>query len=266
MLYMNVLFESNSLWQSRWEKKRRVKHTGAWAQCQLPFNNDNTFALLVSHHPHTACDYLHPFEINKTKASQSYCYRLLRGQLQRTLRPVVEGALQKSGDSKKQNKKTFIFLLIRPLYLKIIKKLCSPNITVSNQWRSHCLIYWGFLFCPWGEISRRPVYSWSLEVCSWGSALPGWDHRWWPRGLLDASPNHHPVPDIWLSSSVLKQQCPSYPPQIVWSGEERGVSCPRQLSDSHQYVPWTRTTSTDWAKNILTLIIMAYKQTLTLKQ
>lgn len=168
--------------------------------------------------------------------------------------------------NKTKKQKKFIFLLIRPLYLKIIKKLCSPNITVSNQWRSHCLIYWGFLFCPWGEISRRPVYSWSLEVCSWGSALPGWDHRWWPRGLLDASPNHHPVPDIWLSSSVLKQQCPSYPPQIVWSGEERGVSCPRQLSDSHQYVPWTRTTSTDWAKNILTLIIMAYKQTLTLKQ
>lgn len=85
----------------------------------------------------------------------------------------------------KTKQKKFIFLLIRPLYLKIIKKLCSPNITVSNQWRSHCLIYWGFLFCPWGEISRRPVYSWSLEVCSWSSALPGWDHRWWPRGLLE---------------------------------------------------------------------------------
>lgn len=56
--------------------------------------------------------------------------------------------------NKTKKQKKFIFLLIRPLYLKIIKKLCSPNITVSNQWRSHCLIYWGFLFCPWGEISR----------------------------------------------------------------------------------------------------------------
>lgn len=176
MLYMNVLLRATVC-----DNLNEKIITGVWSQCQLPFKHRYA-ALPVPHHPHTACDYLHPFEVIETQVREINRW-LLKGQFTKdSLCTWLSGGGERLKNQEIQ-KIYFKASLIKKNFKKWkgekkINKECSPDITVLKQWSSHCLIYWNFLFCPWGEISRRPpVWSWMLEVCSWAGALSGWDRR-----------------------------------------------------------------------------------------
>lgn len=66
LLYMNVLLRATICDNLSEKKEKKKKYTGVWAQCQLPFNKSAP----GPRRPHTACDYLHPFEIIETQVRQ----------------------------------------------------------------------------------------------------------------------------------------------------------------------------------------------------
>lgn len=68
MLYMNVLLRA-TVRDNLSEKRRGGGYTGVLSSVSATFQHPYP-ALPAPHHPHTACDYLHPFEIIKTRASQ----------------------------------------------------------------------------------------------------------------------------------------------------------------------------------------------------
>ena len=67
MLYMNVLLGATV--RDNLSEKRGGGYTGVLSSVSATFQHRYA-ALPAPHHPHTACDYLHPFEIIKTRESQ----------------------------------------------------------------------------------------------------------------------------------------------------------------------------------------------------
>lgn len=116
---------------------------------------------------------------------------------------------------------------------------------VSKQWSSPLSYLYTETFCFVLEVKSLGILLCEAECWSFvhEAALDLDETTDRLRGWLDASPDHRPT--VTLHPSVLKQQCPSCPPQIVWSAEDRGVNSPRPLANSHLYVPWTHITSTD---------------------
>lgn len=116
---------------------------------------------------------------------------------------------------------------------------------VSKQWSSPLSYLYTETFCFVLEVKSLGILLCEAERWSFvhEAALGLGETTDRPRGWLEASAD--PRPAVTLHASVLKQQCPSCPPQIVRSTEDRGVNSPRQLANSHHYVPWTHITSTD---------------------
>lgn len=165
----------------------------------------------------------------KDPSQSDYRYWLLRGSLGLWWR---ERYKKKKNQVIPKQKKGFFSPIIKASLIKCNKKFVVPTSQSQNN-KSSTFLY-------------TEKFSYVLEVKSlavlctadhWRFVheavryLGGTTDRlerlcWMPPWATT------PVPHIGLSSGVLKQQCPSYPPQIAWSGEERGVSCPR-----HRYVP-----------------------------
>lgn len=166
MLYMNVLLRATV--RDNLSEKRRGGGIHWCFELSVGYLSTSIPSAPRSPSP-TYCMWLSTSIWNHQDQSKpDYCNWQLKGQLQSALGSVVGERLK---NPEKQGVSSFIKA---SLIKKNFKKMCTPHITVSKQWRSHCLIYWNFLFCPWGEISRCPlVWSWALEVCSWSSALPG---------------------------------------------------------------------------------------------
>lgn len=206
MLYMNVLLRA-TVWQRKMNLHCCLSSVSAtfWHQYA---------ALPVPINPHAARDYQHLSGRIKIQVSQINGTAEISLDICKGLSPR---GLSSGGGSAPQTdvQKEVTFSVKAPL-IKKSKKMCSPVMTASKLLIHHSLILkLSVLSLSWNLSLSSCVWSWTLEICSISLRIaPRWVHRWWEA--VCRPPQSLPcTPRFWLFPSVLKQQCPSNPPQML---------------------------------------------------